>query len=234
MITSKQEYDSKLLEIQNNLNQIVPERALLIPEKEPIYNIDLNTRIVESPEFLSVAKEHTAETIYFKVDRYYEHIDLSNTICIIEYINAADEKYLYVVPFYDVTTIIERDSELDFARKKIVFPWSISSSVTKKAGIVKYAIKFYHIDRERSNEIHDYAYDFVLNTLPAESKVLYSLDGPTDSKDEEFNDLDFEKPYAPGSIDSVQDDIRDVIQRFRETVNDAIEAGALNVFWLEV
>ena len=33
--------------------------------------IDLNKRTIDVPECLSVEKDHRAETIYFKVDRYF-------------------------------------------------------------------------------------------------------------------------------------------------------------------
>ena len=51
--------------------------------RETIYDINLDTRIIDSPKFIGVEKDHAAETIYFKVDRYYDYMDLANTICII-------------------------------------------------------------------------------------------------------------------------------------------------------
>ena len=59
MITSAYEYLSHLQEIQNiNLRK----EKLRIPEDEPIYAVDLNSRTIETPTFLSVETDHTAET----------------------------------------------------------------------------------------------------------------------------------------------------------------------------
>ena len=80
MITTPEEYIAKLYLIQNNN---LPTVALLLPSDETIYNIDLNSRTIEAPEFLSTETDHFAETIYFKVDRYFDNMDSTKTICII-------------------------------------------------------------------------------------------------------------------------------------------------------
>jgi hypothetical protein len=101
MITTPQEYYSKLYLIQDTNK---PSVAILAPSDEKIYNIDLSTRKIESPDFLSIKKDHMAETIYFTVDRYYDNIDLLETTCVVQYINADKEARIYAVPFYDITT----------------------------------------------------------------------------------------------------------------------------------
>ena len=68
------------LEYYSNLNLVLNENPpiyALLPNAEKIYNIDLNTRIIDAPEFLGVNKDHKAETIYFIVDRYNDYMDLS-------------------------------------------------------------------------------------------------------------------------------------------------------------
>lgn len=226
MITSKEEYDKRLFEIQNQLSESVPQKALLIPANEPIYEIDLAKREIETPDFLSVSKDHTAETIYFKVDRYYEHMDLTNTICVIEYINAANEAHLYIVPYYDTMTYSQWNKKIGQfdVSPKIIFPWVISGYATKSPGIIKYAIKFYHIDRERST-LKEYFYDFILNTIPVESKILYGLD--------ENKELDIDNDdYL--SATTISGQIENSIQGARDLLNELKENGALNLYWLEV
>ena len=66
MVTTAQEYYSKLNLI---LNENPPTYAVL-PTAENIYNIDINTRVIDAPNFLSIEKDHKAETIFFIVDRY--------------------------------------------------------------------------------------------------------------------------------------------------------------------
>ena len=75
MITSADEYLSALFKIYENGN--IPSLATLLPDTERIYNIDLNSRTVEAPEFLSVTDDHVSETVYFLVDRFFDNIDMS-------------------------------------------------------------------------------------------------------------------------------------------------------------
>ena len=148
------EYEQLLWQIQNNAPI---EKAILIPSNEQIYDIDLNTRKISVPKYLSVKNDHQAETIYFKVDRYFENIDLVNMSCIIKYTNAENNSFIYPVPFYDIQNAIDKD--------KIIFPWCIQGQATKKAGKIKFSICFYKI-----NEQHKLSY--ALNTLVAEGEIL--------------------------------------------------------------
>ena len=80
MITTPQDYNSKLHLIKNTNK---PSIAVLLPSDEKIYNINLSERKIEAPEYLSIEKDHYAETIYFLVDRYYDNVDLVETTCIV-------------------------------------------------------------------------------------------------------------------------------------------------------
>ena len=69
MITTPKDYYSLYHRIQS---ENAPSIAVLLPTDERIYKIDLNARTVEAPEYLSVEKDHRAETIYFTVNRFYD------------------------------------------------------------------------------------------------------------------------------------------------------------------
>lgn len=180
MITTPQEYYAKLHLIQDTNK---PSVAVLAPNTEKIYNIDLNTRKIDSPEFLSIEKDHMAETIYFMVDRVYDSIDLAETTCIIQYINAKKEARIYAVPFYDITTI----------NGKIIIPWCIEGEATKASGTVKYSFKFYSTFKDEENQI---LFDFNLNTLPANSKVLSGLDVAKDDETYDYIASEIESALA--------------------------------------
>lgn len=107
MITTVEEYNAKLGLIQD---ANYPSQALLLPKDEFIYEIDLNTRTIQAPIFLGVEKDHTAETIYFITDRFFCGMDLANTSCLVQYVNALGEGRFFPVPFYDVTTYSGRDA----------------------------------------------------------------------------------------------------------------------------
>lgn len=168
MITAPQDYKDLLYEIQNNN---APTRAILLPKDETIYEIDLNTREIHAPDFLSVEKDHYAETIFFKVDRYFDNMDLANTVCVIQFINEnaknseglPDKGHLYAVPFYDTTYFTKFDED------KILFPWCIGGHATAAAGNVKFSIRFYKISADGTKFVYN------LNTKPANSQVLYGM-----------------------------------------------------------
>lgn len=180
MITTPQEYYAKLHLIQDTNK---PSVAVLAPNTEKIYNIDLNTRKIDSPEFLSIEKDHMAETIYFMVDRVYDSIDLAETTCIIQYINAKKEARIYAVPFYDITTV----------NGKIIIPWCIEGEATKASGTVKYSFKFYSTFKDEEDQI---LFDFNLNTLPANSKVLSGLDVAKDDETYDYIASEIESALA--------------------------------------
>ena len=57
MITTAKEYFDYLAEIESSN----PPSLALLPTQEKIYNIELDSRLVEAPEYLSVEKDHKAE-----------------------------------------------------------------------------------------------------------------------------------------------------------------------------
>lgn len=171
MITTPEDYIAMLHRIQD---ENFPRIALLLPPDENIYDIDLNTRTIELPEFLSVQKDHVAETIYFRVDRYFDHMDLSNTVCLIQYIiknpdTGKEEGYLYPVPFYDTETLMYED--------KMIFPWALEGNATRYAGDIQFAIRFYLVNHEGDKIVYN------LNTLPHQSKILYGIDVTEDNEE---------------------------------------------------
>ena len=180
MITTPQDYNSKLHLIQDTNK---PTVAVLLPSDEKIYNIDLSERKIEAPAYLSIEKDHYAETIYFLVDRYYDNIDLTETTCIVQYINAKNESRIYAVPFYDITTF----------PGKILFPWCIDSEVTKVAGNVKFSMKFYNTFKNEDDEV---LFSFNLNTLFAFSKVLNGLDVAKEDETYSYVASEIEKALA--------------------------------------
>jgi hypothetical protein len=158
-VMSYKEYLTNLLSINYHYN--LPHLALLAPNDNRVFHVNLESREINSPDFLSVEFDHSSETVYFLVDRYYDFMDLSQTACVIQYVNAKGEGRMYTVPFYDVETYHDED--------KMLVPWCIEGEATKAAGEVSYSIRFFKVD-----ETGKYV-TFNLNTLTARSKVLYGL-----------------------------------------------------------
>lgn len=138
-----------------------------LPLAHNTYEINLKTRTIHGPEFISVQRDHKSEIIYFKVDRFFDYMDLANTVCVVEYIVPGDKKrvpHFYVVPFFDTTKYLNEG--------KMVFPWSVGGAATEKDGTIEYAIRFFRIAGEGKEA--ELVYN--LSTLPTKSKVLSSLE----------------------------------------------------------
>lgn len=157
MISTPKEYFEYLYTVQ----QSNPPSLAVLPTSETTYDIDLNTRQVVAPEYLSVEKDHKSETIYFLIDRYFDYMDLAETTCVVQYTNGAGKSYIYTVPFFDVTTHSDKG--------KMLFPWCIDGAATEAAGPVQYSIQFFKLDSTGTK----FAYN--LNTLSATSKVLHGM-----------------------------------------------------------
>ena len=183
MITTPEEYykylwgieetdeDGNVINPYNNR----PVLSIILPSDERTFDVNLSTRTINVPTFLSVAKDHRAETVYFLVDRYYEYKDLAETSCVIEYINAAGEGGFYIVPFYDVTSYqgyIDTDAEGNDINEteKMLVPWCIDGGVTKTAGPVQFALRFYELD----GDTREFKYN--IRTQVATAEVLTGMD----------------------------------------------------------
>lgn len=139
-----------------------------------IFNIDLNTRVINAPSVLSVSRDHKAGVIYFRTDRYYDYMDLAETICLVQYIipgtKGKEAPYTYVVPFFDT------QSEAG----KIIFPWVIGGPATSAEGKIRYAVRFYRVQ--------DGKLVYNLNTVPATSKIEVGLEADVDTMKVEYDE----------------------------------------------
>lgn len=198
MITTPQDYLDLLYRIQDANRQTT---IVSLPKDEKIYEINLNERTIEAPEFLSVEQDHNAETVYFKMDRYFDNVDLArNDIHILVQYENADTRstkkgYFYAPPFVDVTTFGKED--------KIIFPWVIEGAATAYSGTIKFSIKFYKLRAEnQSDGSVQYFYEFNLNTLVSTSKVLSGMDITEASENYTYDADTIEGIYA--EIDTIR------------------------------
>ena len=151
---------------------------VFLPFANNIYDVDLKNRKINGPEVLSISRDHQSEIIYFKVDRFYDYMDLSTTFCVIQYIIPNDESkipYIYIVPFYDIAKFASEN--------KMIFPWVIGDAATQRSGTIEYAIRFFKIDGEGKNAQLIYN----LNTLPTKSNILSSIEGNNEIMKAEYN-----------------------------------------------
>ena len=150
-----------LAELQENTHTIVT----VVPSDAEIINVDLDKRQIQIEsssysKFLSVAHDHYAETIYFKVPRYFDGVDLLRMCCAVEYTNAEGDSRVSPILVKDVTT----------APGYIIFGWCIHGDATKKAGILKFAIRFFAVNLE------DQKFIYSLRTQQAQGRIMYGVE----------------------------------------------------------
>lgn len=186
------EYLDTLFDIQENN----PPKLAELFFANKYYDIDLSTRKIDSPEYLSILKDHKAENIYFRINRFCDYMDLATTTCIIQYKNKNNQTGIYVVPYYDIVSFKGDINEGTI--DKLVFPWCIDGKASALTGDVEYAIRFYKIDETGQKLLYN------LNTLPAISKIMYGMDVKDNAFDGEYDIPDLAYDFLLQEIQKLQ------------------------------
>ena len=208
MIVKPDEYEKLILHLKNpnTFKELVQ-----IPENEPVYEINLDTRTINAPEFLSVEEDHNSEIIWFKTKRFYDNFDISSATCWIQYRNALGEEYYLASPL-----II---SAGDYGDEFLLIPWTIGGSATKASGTIEFSFQFFKLTEDRLQ------FQFILNTQSARSKILAGLRADPllvlDATDEEL-----QNEFAP-QAESFAKEIHALYEKVRELT------GEYQLYWTE-
>ena len=161
---------------------------LRVPLNEPFFEINANTRAISVPSELrqiGVVGDKYAEIVFFKIDRYFDAVDL-------------DTRQIYIeweAPGANGETIkgISRDflRDTQSEKDKIIFGWIIGDELTQAVGTIRFAVRFVEwnssvvqdpetgewISRESDDDTAvagtELAYSF--SSLPAQITVVDSL-----------------------------------------------------------
>lgn len=166
-------HNSSLTILSNSSDESLDSNPMI----HPIIDIDLNSRAIDLPlefqDFLSVENEHYAETVFFRVDRYFDGVDLSKMMVIVEYINAETEGRIFPVILKDIMS----------EENKMIFAWTIGAEATKMHGELRFAVRFYAVDENEPIYIYNLA------TLPVTVNIAESI-GEIDYKEAYDYDAD--------------------------------------------
>lgn len=135
-ITSLEEYFSWIEEL-NKINKVYQ----VLPLDEDVFEIDANTRLISVPASfasngISVQGDEVSEIVYFKINRYFDNIDLQTRKIFIQWTNANGQDGV------SVPNVIDIESEPNY----IIFGWPLSSAITSHPGNVSFSVRFYSID----------------------------------------------------------------------------------------
>lgn len=143
------------------LRKLKPQLTRL-PVDEEFFEIDSDKRTIAIPAHFtkdgvfSVAGDEIAESVYFIVDRYFDHMDLATQDIFIQFVNAKNEEYVAVPPVVD----------LESQPGKMIIEWPISSKVTAAAGNVQFSVRFYTYDTKTLDANGEGNLLYSLSTLP--------------------------------------------------------------------
>ncbi len=140
-------------------------RFIRLPLDENYYSINANERTIipmnNTPRF-AVKGDHSAEVIYFKINRYFDAMDLGAATIIIQS-QIGNQKF--VTPI----NLIDLDSEPDY----IIFGWPINQLITMTTGNLSFAVRFYVYE---GTEIK-YSFGTLTQTLPIRDSLYWFDNG---------------------------------------------------------
>lgn len=187
-IDSFESYFANIIEISalaTNFHS-APYKFFLMPLDEPLFEIDANKRSITIPSDFNkngvgVRGDHMAETLYFRIDRYFDHQDLYNVdeIIINWQFRPSNASRNADLP---VHTSLALAPDETFDPGHIVFGWVIDKEMTPSKGSLTFSVGFL---KRTGNE-----YEYALNTTTAtvavndalvleDPSVLDSLSRPT-------------------------------------------------------
>lgn len=162
MTTTPKEYQDQLWSIQNDN----PPKIAHLPFAKEVYDLDVKSRTIQAPDYISVLKDHKAKNIYFRVDRFVDYIDLSQMVCIIQYTTTEGSTGIYPVPYYDIYTYRNEN--------KMLIPWLPEVNATVETGKIEFTIRFYKINDNNNKFLYQ------LSFLPTTTKILNGMDVQAD------------------------------------------------------
>ena len=149
----------------------IDTKFLRLPLDEPLFEIDANSRKITVPaEFrangISVQKDHLAEVVFFRIERYFDYTDLSTCNIVINWKMGNQEgKTTRFIKFEKVFTIDETKASC------IVFGWPVNNVVTNKSGPLTFAVEFFKTDGPEGTGNVIYRF----NTMPITVNVKEGL-----------------------------------------------------------
>lgn len=168
-ITSLDEYFSYIVELNK-----ISKRYTILPLDEEVFEIDANTRTITVPNSfknngISVQGDEVAEIVYFRINRFFDAMDLTLRDIYIEWKSAAKDENGKEITGVSVPWVIDAESDPGY----IVFGWALSSKITQAAGTVTFAVRFYTFDKEK--ELLEYSLSTLQQTATIKPSLNFNL-----------------------------------------------------------
>lgn len=140
-------------------------RYTMLPLDEAAFTVDANSRAIMVPsEFqangVGVQGDKYAEILYFVVDRFFDITDLDTCDIYIQWTNAQGESGV------STPWVVDIESEPN----KMIIGWALSSDITKYAGTLKFALRFFQWDDKLLSTIK-YSWSTLTQTVTIKSAL---------------------------------------------------------------
>lgn len=167
-ITSLEE----LFSYMKDINMIAP-RYTRLSLTEPLFVIDANARTITIPsEFIkngvSVKGDQVAETLWFKIHRYFDTTDLSLQNIYIQWRTPRDDNG-EISEGVSIPRVMDIESEPGY----ILFDWPLTDLVTAASGNVQFSVRFYNYS-EAEGKLK-YSLSTLTHTVPIKPGLDYSM-----------------------------------------------------------
>lgn len=185
-ITTLEEYFSWLRNLSN-----IDRKYTVLPLDEEHFEINANSRAINIPASfkkngIAVQGDDLAEVLYFKVDRYFDYMDLNNTDIFIQWETPKDANGNQIK---SVSPAYIRDIESEPG--KLIFGWAISDAITGTSGTLKFSVRFFQwADEDKAKQEGGekvLAYSF--STLTASVNILPSINFNPETDEYKLDDV---------------------------------------------
>lgn len=170
-ITTLEEYFSWIRNLGN-----ISKKYTVLPLDEDHFEINANTRAINIPASfkkngVAVQGDDLAEVLYFKIDRYFDYMDLNN--CDI-YIQWETPKAADGTTIKSASPAYIRDIESEPG--KLIFGWALSDAITANSGTLKFSVRFFQWeDPENVKAGGDKIIAYSFSTLTAQVLIQPSI-----------------------------------------------------------
>ena len=166
-------------------NATLGRRYAMLPLDEEHFKIDANSRIITVPESfrkngIAVQGDEVAEVVYFKINRYFDFMDLNNTYIIIQWKleGRTDEGVSIEKTGTSMEWVRDIESEPDY----LIFGWALDSSITQYQGNLKFSVRFVNLNENDEDDIENGTIEYSLSTLEATATINKALNFQLDSE----------------------------------------------------
>lgn len=154
----------------------------MLPLDEEPFDVDADTRLITVPNSfrrsgIGVTGDEIAETLFIRIDRFFDAMDFDTCKAYVQWENAAGEQF--------ITPLTMKDLESEPG--KIIYAWPISSKVTKASGPVRFSLRIvkFAVDEETIK----YSFSTLTANTNINAGLNYTINGEHGVEEDTPNDL---------------------------------------------